>query len=226
LAEINEVGAEDEGSAEATIAPGLSERALLSTGIRIGTLVKTKSMAQFVSRTQANGLHVIDVTRTIAKIDTAAKFIARADTSRVVVYSAREYAKTPVEKFCEATGAKAQVGRFMPGTFTNPLFPSHIDPEIVVVADPAVDYQALDEAAKLGIPVVAVCDTDNVTANVDIVIPANNRGRSALAAVFWLLARHVLLHSGTLTSEQQMKYSVEDFETKLVEEEEGEFESS
>jgi len=193
---------------------------LLSTGIRIGTLVKTKSMAQFVSRTQANGLHVIDVTKTINRIDIAAKFIARADLSRVVVYSAREYAKTPVEKFCEATGAKSQTGRFMPGTFTNPLFPNHIDPEIVMVADPAVDYQALDEASKLGIPVVAICDTDNVTANVDIVIPANNRGRSALAAVFWLLARYVLLHSGALGSEQQMKYTVEDFETKLVEEEE------
>jgi len=220
LAQSSNSEVEEEGSAEATIAPGLTERALLSTGIRIGTLVKTKSMAQFVSRTQANGLHVIDVTKTINRIDIAAKFIARADLSRVVVYSAREYAKTPVEKFCEATGAKSQTGRFMPGTFTNPLFPNHIDPEIVMVADPAVDYQALDEASKLGIPVVAICDTDNVTANVDIVIPANNRGRSALAAVFWLLARYVLLHSGALGSEQQMKYTVEDFETKLVEEEE------
>ncbi|HZW57041.1 MAG TPA: 30S ribosomal protein S2 [Nitrososphaerales archaeon] len=220
MAQSSNSEVEEEGSAEATIAPGLTERALLSTGIRIGTLVKTKSMAQFVSRTQANGLHVIDVTKTINRIDIAAKFIARADLSRVVVYSAREYAKTPVEKFCEATGAKSQTGRFMPGTFTNPLFPNHIDPEIVMVADPAVDYQALDEASKLGIPVVAICDTDNVTANVDIVIPANNRGRSALAAVFWLLARYVLLHSGALGSEQQMKYTVEDFETKLVEEEE------
>ncbi len=80
--------------------------------------------------------------------------------------------------------------------------------------------QALDEASKLGIPVVAICDTDNVTANVDVVIPANNRGRSALAAIFWLLGRYVLLHSGALSSDQQMKYSIKDFETKLIEEEE------
>lgn len=219
---------EEEGSAEATIAPGLSERALLSTGIRIGTLVKTKSMAQFVSRTQANGLHVIDVSKTLNRIDAAAKFVSRAEMGRVVVYSAREYAKTPVDKFCEATGAVALTGRFMPGTFTNPLFPRHLDPEIVVVADPAVDYQALDEASKLGIPVVAICDTDNVTANVDIVIPANNRGRSALAAIFWLLARYVLLRSGVLSSDQQMKFTIKDFETKLVEEEEDDegYESS
>ncbi|MHB1908857.1 MAG: 30S ribosomal protein S2 [Nitrososphaerales archaeon] len=205
------------------MAPGLSERALLSTGIRIGTLVKTKSMAQFVSRTQANGLHVIDVSKTLGRIDAAAKFIARSEVGRVVVYSAREYAKTPIDKFCEVTGTVGLTGRFMPGTFTNPLFPKHLDPEIVIVADPAVDFQALDESSKLGIPVIAICDTDNVTAGVDIVIPANNRGRSALAAIFWLLARYVLLHSGALGSDQQMKLTVKDFETKLVEEEdEGE----
>ncbi|HKW04776.1 MAG TPA: 30S ribosomal protein S2 [Nitrososphaerales archaeon] len=219
---------DEEGSAEATIAPGLTERALLSTGIRIGTLVKTKSMAQFVSRTQANGLHVIDVTKTLNKIDAAAKFISRAEVGRVVVYSAREYAKTPIEKFCETTGAIALIGRFMHGTFTNPLFPRHLDPEIVVVADPAVDFQALDEASKLGIPVIAICDTDNVTANVDLVIPANNRGRSALAAIFWLLSRYVLLHTGALASDEQMKLTMKDFETKLVDEEEDDetYESS
>ncbi len=211
---------EDEGSAEASVAPGLSEQALLSTGIRIGTLVKTKSMAQFVSRTQANGLHVIDVSKTLSRIDAAARFISRAEIGRVVVYSAREYAKTPIEKFCEVTKAIPLTGRFMPGTFTNPLFPSHLDPEVVVIADPAVDFQALDEASKLGVPVVAICDTDNITENVDVVIPANNRGRSALAAVFWLLARYVLLHSGALGSDQMMKYTLNDFETKLVEEDE------
>jgi small subunit ribosomal protein S2 len=217
---LSETEIEEEGSAEATIAPGLSERALLSTGIRIGTLVKTKSMAQFVSRTQANGLHVIEVSKTLARIDAAARFIARSELARVVVYSAREYAKTPIEKFCQATGTIALTGRFMPGTFTNPLFPRHLDPEVVLVADPAVDFQAVEESSKLGIPVVAICDTDNVTENVDIVIPANNRGRSALAAVFWLLARDVLLHTGNITSDQAMKLTVKDFETKLVEEEE------
>ena len=224
MAEDTSTG-EDEGSVEATVAPGLSERALLSTGIRIGTLVKTKSMSQFVSRTQANGLHVIDVSKTLSRIDAAAKFIARSELNRVVVYSAREYAKTPVEKFCEVTGCVGLTGRFMPGTFTNPLFPRHLDPEIVVVADPAVDFQSVDEGSKLGVPVVAICDTDNVTENVDVVIPANNRGRSALAAVFWLLARYVLLHQGVLGSDQQMKFTIKDFETKLVEEEETEEEA-
>jgi len=196
----------------------ISEKMLFSTGIRVGTLVKTKAMAHFISRTTPDGLHYIDISKTLARIETAARFISRADISKVVVYSAREYAKTPVEKFCELTGAIPITGRFMPGTFTNPLYPHHIDPEIVIVTDPALDTQAVDEASKMGIPVVALCDTDNITSKVDLVIPANNRGRKALAAVFWLLARAVLIRTGRLTADQPMKYTIEDFENKLVEE--------
>ncbi len=208
-----------EAEAESTETPPtfqITEQALLSTGIRVGTQVKTKSMAQFIQKTRSDGLHVINVGKTLSRIETAGSFLSRFDMSRVVVYSAREYAQTPVEKFCELTGAVPLTGRFMPGTFTNPLYSKHIDPEVVVVTDPSMDRQAVNEASKVGIPVVSLCDTDNVTSNIDLVIPANNRGRKALAAVFWLLARSILIHSGLLTANQPMKYSIEDFETKLI----------
>ena len=148
--------------------------------------------------------------KTLSRIDVAAKFIARSNIDRVVVYASREYALMPVRKFCEVTGAIPLTGRFMPGTFTNPLYPRHIDPEIVLVSDPAMDFQAIDEASKIGVPAIAICDTDNVTTDVDLVIPANNRGRKALAAVFWILARSVLTYSGRLAAEQAMKYTIED----------------
>jgi len=217
-AEESQEGREVAVAAEAKGTFQVSEKTLLATGIRVGTLIKTKSMSQFISRTRPDGLHVIDVGKTLARIETVGRFIGRSDLSRVVVYSSREYGKTPVEKFCELTGAIPLTGRFMPGTFTNPLFPTHIDPDIVIVTDPAIDTQAVDEASKIGIPVIAVCDTDNVTSNVDLVIPGNNRGRKALAAVFWLLARAILVHSGALAPDKPMKYSIEDFETKMVEE--------
>lgn len=216
---IPQEGSDEEGSAETLAAPQVSEKALLSTGIRVGTLVKTKSMAPFVLRTRPDGLHVIDMGKVLARIETAGRGIARLDIKRVVVHSTREYGETPVEKFCELTGAVPIVGRFMPGTFTNPLFSDHIDPELVIVTDPAMDVQAVEEASNIGIPVIAICDTDNVTSNVDLVIPANNRGRKALAAIFWLLARSVLIHAGVLKSDQPMKYNIEDFETKILEEE-------
>lgn len=209
---------DDGGSTEKLITSQVSEQKLLSTGIRIGTLVKTKSMEPFILRTRSDGLHVIDVAQTLSRIEVAGKFIASSDISRVVVYSSREYGKTPVERFCELTGSIPITGRFMPGTFTNTLFHHHLDPELVVVTDPSMDYQAVGEASRIGVPVITICDTDNVCTDVDLVIPANNRGRKSLAAVLWLLARVTLVESGALGADQQMSLSIEDFETKLIDE--------
>jgi len=204
---------------DSSITKHVSEQVLLSTGIRVGTLVKTKSMSSFISRTRPDGLHIIDVAQTLQRIELASKFISNFDSSRVVVYSSREYGKTPVAKFTELTGTVPLTGRFMPGTFTNPLYPKHLDPEAVVVTDPSMDLQAVTEASQVGIPVIAICDTDNLTENVDLVIPANNRGRKALAAVMWLLSRSVLQQSGKLSLDESLPYAIEDFETKLVEDE-------
>ncbi|MDA4122108.1 MAG: 30S ribosomal protein S2, partial [Thaumarchaeota archaeon] len=207
---------EDEaGSDEKMVIPQLSEKALLATGIRIGTQVRTKTMERFTTRPRPDGLHIIDYSKTLQRIDVAGKFIAFVGAPNVVVYASKDYGKVPVEKFCELTGAMKVTGRFMPGTFTNPLYPGHLDAELVVVADPAADTQAIIEAGRMGIPVIAIADTDNVTDDVDLVIPGNNRGRKALAAIFWLLARTVLTYSSVLGADQQMKYTIDDFETKL-----------
>ena len=210
---------ESTGTLDSSITQHVSEQVLLSTGIRVGTLVKTKSMSTFISRTRPDGLHIIDVAKTLQRIELASKFISNLDSSRVVVYSSREYGKTPVAKFTELTGTIPLTGRFMPGTFTNPLYPKHLDPEAVIVTDPSMDQQAVIEATQVGVPVIAICDTDNLTENVDFVIPANNRGRKALAAVMWLLSRSVLQQSGKLSSDESLSYSIEDFETKLVDDE-------
>jgi small subunit ribosomal protein S2 len=110
------------------------------------------------------------------------------------------------------------LGRFMPGTFTNPSLPDYMEPEVVVVTDPQADQQAVIEATRAGVPVIAISNSDNVTSKVDLVIPANNRGRKALATVYWLLAREVLKKQGKIKSDSGMPVSIDDFETKLVEE--------
>ncbi|HEV8386766.1 MAG TPA: 30S ribosomal protein S2 [Nitrososphaera sp.] len=196
------------------------EKMILSTGIRVGTPVKTKFMAPFIVKANPEGLYILDISKTLARVDVAAKFIGRANIAKVAVTSAREYGKTPVEKFCEITGATRILGRFMPGTFTNPSLPDYMEPEIVVVTDPQADQQAVLEATRAGVPVIAIANSDNVTAKVDLIIPANNRGRKALATVYWLLAREVLKKQSVIKSDAEMlgKASIDDFETKLVEE--------
>jgi small subunit ribosomal protein S2 len=194
--------------------------ALLSAGIHIGTRMKTGDMEQFIYRVRADGLFVLDVKKTDDRIRAAAKFLARFDPAKIAAAASRLYAQEPVSKFCQVTGATAVVGRFIPGLLSNPLYPSRIEPEVLIVSDPRADLQAVKEAASVGIPVVALCSTDNEFAGVDLVIPTNNKGRRALAVIYWLLARQVLRERGELLTEKDLPLTVDDFEAKISREEE------
>ena len=187
----------------------------LSTGIHIGSRVKTGDMKKFIFRCRPDGLWILDLSKIDERIRIAAKFLARFEPEKIVVVSSRGYGRVPVEMFCRVVGATPVIGRFVPGTFTNPLYPGHIEADVVLVVDPRADAQAVSEASKIGIPVVALVSTDNSLANIDLAIPANNKGRRALAAVFWLLARQVLRERGDIPPDGDIPYRIEDFETPI-----------
>lgn len=195
---------------------------LLSAGIHIGTRMKTLDMEPFIYRVRPDGLFVLDVKKTDDRIRIAAKFLARYEPSKVAVAATRLYAHEPVKKFCEITGSTPIIGRFIPGQLSNPQYSNRIDPEIIVVSDPRADAQAVKEASKVGIPIVALCSTDNEFAGVDLVIPTNNKGRRALAVIFWLLARQILRERGEIAADKDPAATIEDFEAKVTREEEEE----
>jgi len=182
--------------------------------------MKTGDMEQFIYRVRPDGLFVLDVKKTDERIRVAAKFLARFEPAKVAAAAARLYALEPARKFCEAVGATPVVGRFIPGLLSNPLYPNRIEPEVLIVSDPRADAQAVKEAAAVGIPVVALCSTDNEFNGVDLVIPTNNKGRRALAVIYWLLARQVLRERGELQSDKDPILTIDDFEAKISKEEE------
>jgi small subunit ribosomal protein S2 len=222
--ELKENIPEVERNQEAPIAEELllPRDTILSAGIHIGTRMKTRDMEPFIYRVRSDGLFVLDVKKTDDRIRAAAKFLARFEPAKVAVAAARLYAQEPIKKFCEVTGAKPLIGRFIPGLLSNPLYPHRVDPEVIVVSDPRADAQAVKEASNVGIPIVALCSTDNEFAGVDVVIPTNNKGRRALAVVFWLLARQVLRERGELAADKDPSVTIEDFEAKISKEEEEE----
>ncbi len=193
---------------------------MLSAGIHIGTRMKTGDMEQFIYRVRPDGLFVLDVKRTDDRIRVAAKFLARFEPAKIAGAAARLYAQEPVKKFCELTKATPVAGRFIPGLLSNPLHPHRIEPEVLIVSDPRADGQAVKEAASIGIPVIALCSTDNEFTGVDLVIPTNNKGRRALAVIYWLLARQVLRERGELQSDKDPTLTIDDFEAKITKEEE------
>jgi len=186
----------------------------LAAGLHIGTRIKTKAMLPFIYRVRPDGLYVLDVRKIDERIRIAAKFIARYPPHKVVAVSSRQYGWRPVEKFCALTGAKPITGRFVPGTFTNPHLPNYLEPGIVIVTDPRADEQAIDEAAKMGIPVIALCDTDNRAGFIELIIPVNNKGRKALALTYWLLARQVLRERGDIPPDGDIPVPIEEFEAR------------
>ena len=190
------------------------KKKILTTGIRVGTEVKTKFMIPYITQANPEGLYLFDLDITLSRIETAGRFIKKFDMEKVIVYSGRTYANTPIEKFCELTGARKMLGRFMPGTLTHPLRPYYLEPQLIIVSDPQVDAQSVNEATNAEIPVIGIDNTHNVTSELDLDIPANNRGRKSLATVYWLLASEILQDS------KAMKYEIDDFETKTAEVEE------
>jgi len=197
----------------------LPQDTLLSAGIHIGTRMKTKDMVPFIYRVRPDGLFVLDVKKTDERIRIAAKFLARYEPSKIVAVAARLYGREPVKKFCELTKATPIIGRFIPGMLSNPLYAGRIEPNAVIVSDPKADAQAVKEAGAIGIPVIALCSTDNEFAGVDFVIPTNNKGRRALAVIYWLLARQMLREKGELPADGDPTLTIDDFEVKLVREE-------
>ena len=186
-----------------------------TSGVHIGTQQKTADMKRFIFKVRTDGLYVIDIKKTDERIRNAARFLTRFDQSKILVAAARQYAKKPAKLFADTIGVKSIVGRFVPGTMTNPALPNYFEPDVLILNDPAIDVQALREAVSVGIPVIGICDVNNETRNIDFVIPSNNKGRNALAVIYWLLTRETLKKKEVIKSNDEFKLKKEDFEAEL-----------
>ena len=203
-----EIKKEDEGMT-------IPEETYMTSGVHIGTRQKTADIKEFIYKVRNDGLYIIDVKKTDERIKSAAKFISKYDPDNILIVSVRQYGQKPVRVLGQHTGIKVLDGRFRPGTLTNPNAEGFLEPELLIVTDPLADAQALHEAVNTGIPVIGLCDTNNETKCLDLVIPTNNKGRRALALVYWLLAREILKAKGKIKSYEDFKPAVEDFEAEI-----------
>ena len=207
--------AEEKQAVETEPTMMVSEETYMTSGVHIGTRQKTADIKEFIYKVRNDGLYIIDVKKTDERIKAAAKFLAKYDPPQILAVSVRQYGQKPVRKLGETTGIQILDGRFQPGTLTNPNAKTFLEPEIILLTDPLADIQALHEAKNIGIPVLALCDTNNETKYIDYVIPTNNKGRRALALIYWLLARAILRERGKIKSDEEFTATVEDFEAEI-----------
>lgn len=192
----------------------------LKTGAHIGTKFKSGEMKRFIYKERKDGLKVLNVQTLDERIKLAASFLSKYALENIVVVSRKLYGQTPVEAFSETVGCQQVVGRFIPGTFTNPRAKKFLEPQVLVVTEPDSDKQAIAEASSINLPIIALASTNNALQNIDFVIPVNNKGRKSIALVYWLLAKELLKLKGVIKKDKDFTKKLEDFEFKIKEREE------
>ena len=151
---------------------------------------------------EKNGIHIIDLHKTVLKIDEAAaaiKQIAKGGP-RVLFVATKKQAKEIVAEKVAAVGMPYVTERWAGGMLTN--FPTirkavkkmatidrraNADPTRLPAALFVVDIQkeanAVKEAKRLSIPVFAMVDTCCDPTDIDYVIPANDDAAKSIAVV-------------------------------------------
>lgn len=183
----------------------------LKAGIHIGTKFRTRYMEQFIYKTRPDGLSVLNLQKIDERIRTAAKFLSMYEPEEILVVSRRENGWKAIRAFEKATGAKVFAGRYPPGILTNPELDTYMEVKVILVTDSWPDRNAIKDAISSGIPVIALCDTNNQSNNIDLVVPANNKGKKSLGLFFFVLAREYLKNKGIIKSDDEFKLAQDDF---------------
>ena len=183
----------------------------LKVGLHIGTKFRTKYMEPFIYKIRSDGLAVLNVQKIDERMNVATKMISRYDPQDILVVGRRENSWDAIKMFAEMTGVKFFAGRYPPGVLTNTNLENFMEIKLLIVADPWPDKNAVRDSNKIGVPVVALCDTNNESNYIDLVVPCNNKGKKSLGLFFYVLAREYLKSKGLIKSEKDMKYKMDDF---------------
>ena len=183
----------------------------LKAGIHIGTKFRTKYMEQFIYKTRPDGLSVLNVQKIDKRLKIAANLLSNYEPEDILIVCRRENGWDAVKLFAKETGSKFFAGRYPPGLLTNPNLKTFIEPKIILATDSWPDRNAINDAMKIGTPVIALCDTNNQTNFIDLVIPCNNKGKKSLGLVLYILAREYLRTKGKIKPDEELSIPMDKF---------------
>jgi len=182
----------------------------LKSGIHIGTKFRTKYMNQFIYKTRPDGLSVLNLQKIDERIRQAANLLSQYKPEEILICSRRENGWKAVKAFGKNVGSKVFAGRYPPGILTNPRLETFIEAKIVLVTDSWPDRNVIKDAMQIGLPVIALCDTNNQSNEIDLVVPCNNKGKKSLGLLFFILAKEYLKMTGKI-KEGEETFTVDDF---------------
>ncbi|MCX8154284.1 MAG: 30S ribosomal protein S2 [Candidatus Micrarchaeota archaeon] len=191
----------------------VSEEVYIDSGIHIGAKTKLGKAKNFIARRRKDGVYIIDIGKIDESMHRLISRLSKIDLSKLMIVASRYYAKIAVSKFQKLfPDTKVVIGRYIPGSFTNPKISYFTEPEAILVCDPNSERVAIRDAQKMKIPVYGLVDTDNDPTGLEDYIPMNNRGRKSIALFFWLLAREIYMKQGRIKSYDEFKIPITYFE--------------
>lgn len=115
---------------------------LLAAQTHIGRRKCHVNMRRYTWKRRQDGVHIINLEKTWAKIILAARILVTVkDPSDIAVMSTRTIGQRGAIKFAHYTGATAMVGKWVPGTFTNPRNKrAFTEPRVIIVDEPTTCF--------------------------------------------------------------------------------------
>lgn len=247
----------------------ISMKALLEAGVHFGHQTKrwNPKMKKFIF-TERNGIYIIDLQKTVKKIDEAYEAIrsVAAEDGVILFVGTKKQAQDAIEGEAKRAGQYFVSQRWLGGMLTNyktikksiqrlrdleemeedgtfALLPkkevSKLElemeklekylggikdmpklPDVLFVVDPKKEYIAVNEAKKLGIPVVGICDTNADPDDLDFPIPGNDDAIRAVKLITAAMADAVIegKQGEQLTAEEEVEETEVEEAEETVEE--------
>ena len=182
---------------------------LLLCNTHLGTKTVENLMKNYVWKKRKDGIFIINISKTIKKLKIAARALAAVkDCSNILAISTSECSQKAVLKFSSFVKCQVLTGKWISGKLTNHMCKKFQEPEIIIIANPKIDYQPLLEASRTNIPTIAFCNTDTSLKFIDVAIPGNNLDNHSIAFLWWMLTREVLIFKGQISEIKEWEIPV------------------
>lgn len=168
----------------------------IKAGSYIGTKVIMPNMRQFVYKRRNDGIAIINTNVIDEKLREAIKFISSYKPEDWILVCKREAGWRAAKLFSELTGVRAFTKKYPAGIITNIALPNFFETEMVFICDPWLDKNALNDTINVKKQVVGICDTNNLSNGINVVIPANNKSSKSLGLILWIIAREYIKARG------------------------------
>ncbi|MCK5321323.1 30S ribosomal protein S2 [Candidatus Pacearchaeota archaeon] len=164
----------------------------IKTASYLGMKVITPTMRKYVYRRRLDGLAILNTLLVDKKLAEGIDFIKQFKPNEWTLVCKREAGWRAAKMFHELTGVRTFTKKYPSGILTNTRLDNFIETKMILICDPWLDKNALADAKNVRVPVIGICDTNNHTADIDVIMIGNNKSNKSLGLFFWLMAREYM----------------------------------